>query len=70
MMRAFDLDDFQYVARTYRVVAITEDGTRTIMSRHDSFLSAERARKTIPSEDRVSIRIETSVAVVPARRAG
>ncbi len=66
-MHTLDLQKFQYVARSYHVVAVSRDGERTILSRHNSFLSAERSRKMIPSEEDVEIRIE-SVAVEPAVR--
>ena len=64
-MHPHDLRSFQYVERSYRVVTVDPDGERTIRSRHVSFLQAERARKMIPSEEGVEIRIETTA--VPAQ---
>jgi hypothetical protein len=66
-MYNLDLQKFQYVARSYHVVVLSRDGERTILSRHNSFLSADRSRKTIPTEEDVEIRIE-SVPVEAAVR--
>ncbi|HEY3966606.1 MAG TPA: hypothetical protein VGM05_18740 [Planctomycetaceae bacterium] len=66
-MHNLDLQKFQYVARSYHVVVLSRDGERTILSRHNSFLSADRSRKMIPTEEDVEIRIE-SVSVEAAVR--
>lgn len=62
--------EFQYVERCYRVVAVTRTGERTIVSQHDFFLAAEHARKMIPSQEGVEIRIETTRDTKAASLAG
>jgi hypothetical protein len=62
--------EYQYVERCYRVVTIGLNGERTILSQHDFFMAAERARRMIPSQDGVETRIETSRDTKAARRAG
>lgn len=60
-MHAHENPQFQYSERCYRVVTVSREGKRTVVSRHASFLAAERSRKMIPSMDGLELRIETAV---------
>jgi hypothetical protein len=50
----------EVLEREYRVVFVTEDGGRALVSRHDSFAAAERLRAALPSVDACEIRIESN----------
>jgi hypothetical protein len=69
-MHSHALREYQCVERCYRVVTVSRNGVRTIISQHDFFLAAERARKMIPSQDGVEIRIETARGKKIANMAG
>ena len=56
--------------RCYRVVTVSREGTRTILSQHNSSLAAERARMLIFSEDGVEIRIESAVDTSAVKNVG
>ena len=58
----------QSARRFYRVVAVAQDGRRMTLSEHNSFLAAEQARKMMPSEDGLEIRIESAVDMLAAVR--
>jgi hypothetical protein len=45
--------------RDYRVVVVGVDGGRTEVSRHRSFIAAERVRLSLPTIEACEIRIES-----------
>ncbi|MBI3864047.1 MAG: hypothetical protein HY290_19365 [Planctomycetia bacterium] len=53
----------------YRVVTIKKNGERSIVSQHESFLGADRAKKMIGTQDGLEVRIETAAGSVVARTA-
>jgi hypothetical protein len=58
---------FQYVERNYRLISVSRNGARTILSQHNSFLSAEQALKQISAAEGVVIRIEAGSRPLPFR---
>jgi len=54
-------------AMIYRVVSVTKNGERTIISEHHSRDAAEHSRKMIASYDEIRIEPGTDVRASPAK---